>query len=344
MPIIQIFKTILFLVIMTLYAWVSPTPAMAQSCGGDCSVAVCSTYCIWADGVCHEQDVYCSNCGGNGCQTGICPAGQYMANGGCRPIGENLDCGEWYDCPTPNNPSKMCKVECGGGGDNCRAGKVDCAPGYVKTSTVASTTCSVVNNQSLCGGIGSAQTSFSNSAANCCKWVTIAAEYSDWFCGDDPGPKGQTCGFKANGSEKCCKDEISPEYSYCSNALIRTYECVVNCDATAPTGVNASQGTSATSASVTWTSGTNGVSQKLYVGTDQTKVNANCPLNDCYINGTTLSPFYASTNYSYPVTGLTPSTPYYFRVVTYKASTCTPGMTAPVYNTPANNTITERLQ
>lgn len=248
MPIIQIFKTILFLVIMTLYAWVSPTPAMAQSCGGDCSVAVCSTYCIWADGVCHEQDVYCSNCGGNGCQTGICPAGQYMANGGCRPIGENLDCGEWYDCPTPNNPSKMCKVECGGGGDNC------------------------------------------------------------------------------------------------SNALIRTYECVVNCDATAPTGVNASQGTSATSASVTWTSGTNGVSQKLYVGTDQTKVNANCPLNDCYINGTTLSPFYASTNYSYPVTGLTPSTPYYFRVVTYKASTCTPGMTAPVYNTPANNTITERLQ
>ncbi len=93
----------------------------------------------------------------------------------------------------------------------------------------------------------------------------------------------------------------------------RTYGCTSTCNATAVSGASAVQGASPTVANVAWTVGANGVSQRLYVDEDLAEVNNGCPTaNDCVVNATLA----ASAN-SYIVTGLLPSTTYYFRVVTY---------------------------
>ncbi|NUQ57814.1 MAG: fibronectin type III domain-containing protein [Anaerolineales bacterium] len=84
------------------------------------------------------------------------------------------------------------------------------------------------------------------------------------------------------------------------------------------------QGASGTAATLSWRSGTGGTSQVVYVGSNQNSVNNDCAYGGCIISDVALSPFYANYNFSYPVTGLTPNTTYYFRVVTQENSSCRP--------------------
>jgi hypothetical protein len=81
------------------------------------------------------------------------------------------------------------------------------------------------------------------------------------------------------------------------------------------------------------------VSQLLRVDEDLAEVNNGCPTpGDCVVN-TSITPFTASTAYTYPpITGLLPNTTYYFRVVTYKDATCSQSAVQS-YTTPANNII-----
>jgi|GEM_PF-2775180 hypothetical protein len=243
-----------------------------------------------------------------------CPAGWYVSNNICTPIGGSCPCGEFYSCPTANNPGKQCA--CCPAEAACRNEKVDCPAGSVRSSTVTGTTCEKVNGEGICGGIGSAQVSAGQSAtgANCC--------HGSYYDTDN-------CWIKPSGVEECEEEWI------CTNSLVTTYACVSTCNATAPTGVSVAQGASPTVANLSWTSGTNGVSQLLRVDEDLSEVNAGCPTpNDCEVN-TTLT---TSAN-SYIVTGLLPSTTYYFRIVTYKDTTCYTSAVVS-YTTPANNLIT----
>lgn len=115
----------------------------------------------------------------------------------------------------------------------------------------------------------------------------------------------------------------------------RTYVCTCSqtCISTAPTNLSVTQGESATAVMFTWRSGTGGTSQIIYVGTNQNSVNNDCAYGGCIISGAVLSPFYANSNFSYPVTGLSANTTYYFRVVTHENSSCRPSATVS-YTTP----------
>lgn len=106
-----------------------------------------------------------------------------------------------------------------------------------------------------------------------------------------------------------------------------TWSCVDACASTAPTNLSVAQGASATAATLSWTSGTGGSYQVIYVGSDQNSVNNDCAYGGCVITGAQLAPFYPNSNFSYPVTGLSPNTTYYFRVVTHENSSCRPSAT-----------------
>lgn len=104
----------------------------------------------------------------------------------------------------------------------------------------------------------------------------------------------------------------------------RVCTCNQTCTSTAPTNLSVTQGASGTAATLSWRSGTGGTSQVVYVGSNQNSVNNDCAYGGCIISDVALSPFYANYNFSYPVTGLTPNTTYYFRVVTQENSSCRP--------------------
>lgn len=100
--------------------------------------------------------------------------------------------------------------------------------------------------------------------------------------------------------------------------------CAPICNATEPkiTGVTIN---SATSSTIYWTPGINGVDQKLYVGANLTEVTNDCPGTSsptCVVKKTL-----SSSNSRYTVTNLQPQTVYYWKVVNRKDSTCSPETT-----------------
>ena len=123
-------------------------------------------------------------------------------------------------------------------------------------------------------------------------------------------------------------------YTYratCRYPGVTLCDCVPACTATAPTGVSVTPGASNGAVTVSWTPGSGGSKQQLFVDQSQTEVNAGCPTaNACEVKATNI----LNSTTSYPVTGLLPSTTYYFRVVTYKNASCTPSATQ-TYTTPA---------
>jgi hypothetical protein len=119
--------------ILSLGLWLSGARS-AQACVNWCEPAVCidtdpNTFaCVKWGHSCCDCEVNNTKCSGQ-----VCPAGKYACNresdNYCCPIGGgNCPCGEFYACPTANNPNKMCKC-CGGEEAACRAGKVDCPAG-----------------------------------------------------------------------------------------------------------------------------------------------------------------------------------------------------------------------
>src|SRR5690606_14832708 len=106
------------------------------------------------------------------------------------------------------------------------------------------------------------------------------------------------CGNDGPGGLPKCNRDCVDEPAYCVNTQYTTYTCVSNCNATAPTGLTVVQGSSPTVANLSWTSGTNGVSQLLRVDEDLAEVNNGCPTpGDCVVN-TSITPFTANTPYS----------------------------------------------
>lgn len=89
------------------------------------------------------------------------------------------------------------------------------------------------------------------------------------FCGRGPGTAQAVTGCCDNW--KVCEGETDPEKAECCsnhNDQITTYACV--CGATPPTNLRFG------SNQITWTPGTGGTSQKIFVGANKTLVEANC--------------------------------------------------------------------
>jgi hypothetical protein len=105
--------------------WLYEPPA-ALACANWCPDPICISHDN-STGACTDWVHVC--CDGGALSAATCPSGTYAngnsnggvcsaapsGNGYCCPIGTSCECGEFYACPTANNPSKMCKNYCGSG-------------------------------------------------------------------------------------------------------------------------------------------------------------------------------------------------------------------------------------
>ncbi len=128
--------------------------------------------------------------------------------------------------------------------------------------------------------------------------------------------QSQVCGYDSRGREKF---------------ICYRYICVTSsCNTTNPTNISVTR-VSATSATINWTPGTGGTSQRVYMGANKAEVEANCPGTSspaCAVIQTGLPT--SQSSYS---TGsvLSIGTTYYVRVVNYKDSSCSSGSATAKY-------------
>src|SRR3972149_4681264 len=111
-----------------------------------------------------------------------------------------------------------------------------------------------------------------------------------------------------------CRGDPSDPETQCDNQYY-WFVCVPDCSATAPTSLsyNTSDQT------LTWTAGTGGTSQRLYVSADPNQIANNCTLSTS--PGCVVSDTNASSPYS--IGGaLSPETAYYAKVLNYNHSAC----------------------
>ncbi|GEM_PF-6494060 len=222
--------------------------------------------------ICSSNDV--GNCTvSNGCNAFPCSEASCTPSGGSCPAECRANsCGQGYspsaDCGpiTPQNPNFGCKANqaccsansCpggGGGGSGC-ATKVDCPPGTTRGTEVVENNC--VDLAWYCGA-GSAQVNL-----GCCKTKEFCVGETEWVPCPTPANPGKMCRQCVEYEERCTADTVV------------TYACVPSCTATAPTN-NSAEMTSYTTATITWTAGTGGNNQQLYVGVDSDEVVASCP-------------------------------------------------------------------
>jgi hypothetical protein len=91
-----------------------------------------------------------------------------------------------------------------------------------------------------------------------------------------------------------------------------------SCDTSAPTNLALAQ-TSSNSWTLSWTKGVNGTLQYVYVGSEKSGVESNCPDGSgCFVNDENVD----KDATSYNITGLAGGTVYYAKVVTYKDTEC----------------------
>ncbi len=300
----------IFAFVMLLFGGVQSVGAYA--CAGwecydyNCDENGCSSTCTGTPAGCSDNPT-CNLTGD--CESEVsCGPGYYACNRVCCDVGggEACECGVRAD--------GKCR-SCGGGENSCEWSQVNCGPNQVvDKSNVISSICARI---SYCPGPGTAQ-----AIAGCCQERGGRTTCGDWYY----------CPTRNNPS-KMCRD-CETEETYCVANTIVTYGCRSVCNSTAPSNLTVTQGASASTANVAWRSGTGGVSQRIYVGTSQAAVNSGCKSGTCIVNAV-MTPFSANTNYTYPpVTGLATNTTYYFRVVTYESSGCTPGVST-TYTTPA---------
>jgi len=114
------------------------------------------------------------------------------------------------------------------------------------------------------------------------------------------------------GGDSCQGANSRCEYCY----------CVPACTATAPTNLTATR-VSASQATFSWTPGTGGAEQRLYVGANKAEVEAGCPGIDspaCAVNLTGLP----ESQSSYTTANvLAPGTVYYWQIVNWQSESCT---------------------
>ncbi len=347
---------------IVLRAIVLPSSIYAQQWCGGCEVN--QPYIDPETG----QQVWIDGC--NGCVATNCPSGEYEApNGQCYPVGsggstgggggafQGQSCGggTTLSCGNPTlytgsggvgNDSNLAQCMHRGACDSyfpsrhivtgcdgseikgiCQGNCGCCAPG--STYTPAQTQGAIYTRDLGCN---------SPSQFGCSDW-------DDIFISRTPRGGSSNCFCDCPDEEKGCGRNcdqrggnwIKNDLATC-RTVTTTWSCVSNCTSTSPTGLSITQGASATTANLAWTIGSGGASQRLYVDQSQTEVTNGCPTaNACEVNATL-----ASSSNSYIVTGLSPATTYYFRVVTYQNSTCQSAVTGS-YTTPANNTVTGRV-
>ena len=150
--------------------------------------------------------------------------------------------------------------------------------------------------------------------------------------------------MRADGSWNCRDICQAPKLSclstHGSGQMVLNYACAPTCAATPPSNLSVVDGmTVGTTAQVTWTPGTGGRAQYLWVDEDLAEVNGGCPTpGDCEAS-TALT----TSDGSELVSGLLPLTTYHFRVVTYASDTCSNDLIV-AYTTPASTaTITGRV-
>ncbi len=99
-------------------------------------------------------------------------------------------------------------------------------------------------------------------------------------------------------------------------SVCRRCGCTPTCNVTTPTSLAVS--CTGTTATLTWTPGSGGTSQKIMVDEDLAEVNADCPTaGDCVTNSSL-----TTSDNSELISGLSPTTTYHFRVVNYSSASC----------------------
>jgi hypothetical protein len=305
----------------------------------------CST---WYDG-----------CGGN---WDYCASGEYRApDGSCHDIGDGGgqtggDGGGAYGYPTCGG-SQVLKcgndpvLYLGGGGGNTNdvnlascAYRGTCGDSYFP-SAFTETGCDGKETKGQCQtncdccNPGENYVKSTVTGSNYAREVSCHSSIPSLYCNDwDDTFVSRSYGTGAGNCYCICENEDGcgarcQHGSWAKNDIITctskttTWSCVDACASTAPTNLSVTQGASATAATLSWRSGTGGAYQVIYVGSDQNSVNNDCAYGGCVITGAQLAPFYPNSNFSYPVTGLSPNTTYYFRVVTHENSSCRPSAT-----------------
>ncbi len=247
-------------------------------------------------------------------------------------------CSSSSNCSCVNVPAN-CVI--GQNEGNCVSGYETCS-GSNNSSSCVSGECCVNSLCKTCGQVGGgcncAGTSYDCSQMyTCCPYTAYNGSTNACGCPsgytlsyNGPVQCGGHTGSLGSTNIGCCQyfyDSCSYEHhgkcvgeTYCISNQIQFSTCVPNCSATTPTGLTYTT----SSHSLSWTAGTGGTSQKLYVSADRNQVTNDCTLSTspgCIVNSTT-----ATSPYS--LVGLIdPGTVYYAKVVNATSSCSVPSTT-----------------
>ncbi len=323
-------------------------PGCSNPCGcppDPCCVATCDpappdsscvfdSNCGGGQTCCQGQCVGAGECGGGGGFQGqSCGGGTtltcgsptlYTQSGGSVTNDSNLgQCVQRGTCDT-YFPSRHIVTGCDGSEikgrcqDNCGC----CAPGstYTPTQTQGST---------YTRDIG-------------CNTPTqfACSDWDDIFILRTPRGGSSNCYCDCPDEERGCGANCNQRGgSWIKNDLITcrtvttTWACQSNCTITAPSNLAVVAGSTYASATAMWSAGSGGT-QYISVGTDQAKVTAGCVnAGDCIVDIQL-----GSTTNSYPISGMSPSTTYYVRIVRYQSDSCS-GEVGATHTTAAANQI-----
>lgn len=321
------------------------TGGTSQTCHGTPAGCDESGYSEW---ICID------NPGTPGCPGGVsCGPGKYVCNRGCCNIG--------------GGGSHQ-----GGGETSCSYGYiVNCPPGYTRGGTTYTVTEAYFTELSSCGmQVGSAQVLLGSNnnphngdgnptynianyqCYNCPSGSTLQCTISrnrqyqrsncinPTYCGGDDYVSHYQSGGMCYGTTKCQNEECGwvDFYEVTTTCLGEgeTCTCVNNCTQTAPTGLSIVAGpTVGTTARASWTLGTGGEAQFIWVDEDQAEVNAGCPTaGDCEMS--LQLPAVANNML---VNGLTPLRTYYFRIINIGGPGCGDTEVTGTYTTPASTGV-----
>ncbi len=158
---------------------------------------------------------------------------------------------------------------------------------------------------------------------------TYVSHYSD----PSAGVAFQECGsYKPNG--ECYAGEMHDVYNVRTTCNTVSCTCAPVCTQTAPTNLSIVAGTTpGTTASVSWTIGANGVAQYLWIDETAAEVAAGCPTSGACMVSSQLP----NSTSSLLMSGLTPLTTYYFRVVNIGSNEGCYSEVSGTYTTPASS-------
>ena len=319
-------------------------------CSGDCV----GGWTSWSPDPCQAGDYQSRDCTGSGlyqiqqcgggggggpeCYDGNinCPANWFRTNvidtSVCRQDNEDhVYCGSYNSINSAGQ--QMCAYATGGGSSGLGSSQLETGcyregaeGGCPRQHQVTSYTCCP-------NGTTSVLTPGSNyTRNNSCFTPTVCSGQFDTYVSHYNSASAGTCACNCSDDRgcgpNCDKREGSWVYNVITTCQETTASCVPNCNTTAPSGINYTS----SNQTLTWTAGSNGTSQRLYVSTLQSDVT-----NDC---GAGTNCVVSNSNATSPTTlpSLTAATTYYVKIVNYKDSSCSSStnysFVTPIANTP----------